>query len=162
MPADAYKPFIYDETTGKQRLLRAGENLDVPLDSTIMTAGAAITIGQAVSANGSSEVVPTDALSAALSCSWVGIACETVAAAASVPVVTSGTITLTTGEWDAITGGTGGLTPGASYWVDDTTPGNLTTTPLVSSGTPRYVVKVGVAINSTQMTLVTANEAFGI
>src|SRR5678815_1916724 len=35
-------------------------------------------------------------------------------------VKTSGKMTLTTAQWDSITGGTGGLTPGSKYYVDST------------------------------------------
>lgn len=38
-----------------------------------------------------------------------------------------GEVTLTTGQWDAVTGGTGGLTTGATYYTDATTAGHLTT-----------------------------------
>lgn len=36
-------------------------------------------------------------------------------------------LTLTTGEWDALTGGTGGLIPGQTYYTSNTVPGKYTT-----------------------------------
>jgi len=42
-------------------------------------------------------------------------------------IMNAGEITLTTGEWDTVTGGSGGLTAGSIYYLD-TTAGKLTTT----------------------------------
>ncbi len=55
----------------------------------------------------------------------------------------SGRLTLTTTEWDVATGDTGGLTPGASYFLSGTTAGRITKTAPISG----YVVRVGVAVS---------------
>lgn len=59
-----------------------------------------------------------------------------VSIASSTPgqVATDGIVTATTGQWDAITGQTGGLTPGADYFLDPATAGRLTTTPPTTAG----------------------------
>jgi hypothetical protein len=46
-----------------------------------------------------------------------------------VSVETSGMVTLTTDQWDAVTGGKGGLIPGTAYYLSTTQPGHLTDTP---------------------------------
>ena len=60
---------------------------------------------------------------------------------------TTGMIRATTGQWDTITGGSGGLTVGARYYVSSATAGKLTTTP----GT--LPMQVGKAISTTEMLL---------
>jgi len=61
----------------------------------------------------------------------------------------TGTMTLTTVQWDAVTGGAGGLTPGSIYWLSDSVLGRITTT-AVSSG---FRCLIGRAIDSTKMAL---------
>lgn len=62
-----------------------------------------------------------------------------------------GILTATTGQWDAVTGQTGGLTAGSEYFLDPTTAGKLTTTK--PSTATQVVKKVGVAISTTKMKL---------
>lgn len=66
-------------------------------------------------------------------------------------VITSGPLTLTTAEWDAVkTGGVaGGLVPGAMYYLSGTT-GKITAT--VPAGGPSTVsVAVGFALSATML-----------
>lgn len=70
-------------------------------------------------------------------------------AAAAGNIQTDGILAATTGEWDAITGGSGGLTPGGVYYLSAATAGLLTATAPTSVG--QYVVEVGEAISSTEM-----------
>lgn len=56
-------------------------------------------------------------------------------------VQSSGRLKLTTADWDTITGGSGGLTPGDLYYVD--TAGGLTATKPSASGS--YAAVVGKA-----------------
>jgi len=62
-----------------------------------------------------------------------------------------GTVVATTGQWDAVTGGTGGLTPGSLYFIDPTTAGHLTTTAPSTVG--QVVTVVGRASSTTEMEL---------
>jgi hypothetical protein len=57
--------------------------------------------------------------------------------------------TATTAQWDAVTGGTGGLIPGSMYFLDPTTVGMLTTTAPTASG--QVVVDVGRASSTTDL-----------
>jgi len=74
-----------------------------------------------------------------------------IATTASGAIATDGPMTATTSEWDAVTGQTGGLTPGSNYFLDPATAGKLTTTPPTTQG---YVnMLVGQAASTTEMEL---------
>lgn len=62
---------------------------------------------------------------------------------------TNGILAATTGQWDAVTGQTGGLTTGAIYYLDAANPGLLTATAPVAVG--ELVTRVGVAVSTTEM-----------
>ena len=53
--------------------------------------------------------------------------------------------------WDAVTGQSGGLTVGATYWVRDATLGFLTATRPTTGG--HFATQVGFAISATQLQL---------
>lgn len=63
-----------------------------------------------------------------------------------------GVLTLTTAEWDAVTGQVGGLTPNASYYLSTVT-GRITTVAPVNPG--EFVVEIGRAVTSTIMLIQT-------
>lgn len=77
----------------------------------------------------------------------IGFASAAISNTASGTIVVNGVVTGTTGEWDAVTGQTGGLTPGSAYFLSNTTAGNCTTT----APTSGYLCRVGVAVSTTQM-----------
>ncbi len=82
----------------------------------------------------------------------IGLALTTsIAAAASGAVVLAGPVTLTTAQWDAITGQSGGLTFDATYFLDPATAGKLTTTAPTTA--TQYVKPIGVALSSTVLNL---------
>lgn len=62
----------------------------------------------------------------------------------------SGLVTLPAAIWDSVTGGSGGLTPGATYYLSNIV-GQLTTTAPTSSGS--FVVQVGDALDATTLVL---------
>ena len=67
-------------------------------------------------------------------------------------IQTSGIVTLTTAQWDAVvTGESGGLTANDVYYLSDVTAGLLTTTPPTASGS--YVTPIGRALSATQLQL---------
>lgn len=55
-------------------------------------------------------------------------------------------LTLTTTQWDAVTGQTGGLVPG-KYYLDPATAGKITNTPPSTVG--QLVVEIGRAVSTT-------------
>jgi hypothetical protein len=67
-------------------------------------------------------------------------------------VQTSGVVTLATTLWDAIvTGESGGLTPGAYYYLSSTHAGFLVTTP--PSAANSFVTLIGLALSATELLL---------
>lgn len=66
-------------------------------------------------------------------------------------IITDGVMTATTGQWDVVTGGSGGLTTGSEYFLDPVTPGKLTATPPTTPG--QYLLYVGRAMSTTSLTL---------
>jgi len=107
----------------------------------------AVTIGAPVYVKSNGNVDKASA-AASSSCRVLGLVKDaSIAASASGFIQTDGVLTATTAEWDAVTGGTGGLTPGAIYYLSGTA-GQLTTIPPAGSG--QYVMKVGMAISTTE------------
>jgi hypothetical protein len=74
-----------------------------------------------------------------------------IAAAASGNVLLDGVLTSTTDQWDAVAGTTGGLTPGAVYFLSAATAGLLTATAPSTAG--QFVVRVGKALSATKLDL---------
>lgn len=72
-----------------------------------------------------------------------------VAPAANGSIQTDGMLTATAGQWDVITGGSGGLVSGSTYFLDAANAGKLTTVAPTQTG--QYVVRVGRAINTTSL-----------
>lgn len=72
-----------------------------------------------------------------------------IAAAALGMFQTDGVLSATTGQWDAITSETGGLTAGAVYYLSGATAGRLTQTAPTAVG--QFVVQIGKAISLTEM-----------
>lgn len=68
----------------------------------------------------------------------------------NVDIQFAGPLTLTTAQWDARTGGSGGLTPNAVYYLSAATAGQLTTTPPTD---PNYITPIGFALSATTMML---------
>lgn len=70
----------------------------------------------------------------------IGVATELISVDATGIIQTDGKITATTAEWDARTGQTGGLTPGATYFLGEW--GALTAIP----PTTGFLTRLGIAI----------------
>ena len=77
---------------------------------------------------------------------WVD---TTTAAAGTGNVGMNGLLVATTVQWDTVTGQTGGLTSGATYFVDPTTVGKLTASAPTTAG--QVVSVVGLALSLTEM-----------
>jgi hypothetical protein len=79
----------------------------------------------------------------------IGIVLDaTIASSANGNIVTEGLVTLTTTQWDAV-GGSSGLSFGSTYYIDPSTPGNITTTAPTTVG--QVVVPIGVAISAVTL-----------
>ena len=62
-----------------------------------------------------------------------------------------GILSLTTEQWDNITGENGGLRPGKIYFLDDSAVSKMTRTAPTATG--HYIVRLGTAINKTDFTI---------
>lgn len=102
------------------------------------------------------DLAKADAASTAV---VLGLATASIAGDEAGVLRTSGALTLTTGQWDAVTGGSGGLTAGSVYYLSEATAGLLTTTAPSMMG--EQVVPVGIALNATTL-LVRVDHPFEI
>ena len=146
------KPLVI--VNGQIQQLQSGDVLDASVNEVDVVSkqndnAGAIVIGQPVytKANGNVDLAQADA---GATVEVLGLVRDaSIAAAASGEIQTDGVLTATTGEWDNVTGETGGLTAGAVYYLDPDTPGNLTQTAPTTTGD--FVVRVGRAISATAM-----------
>lgn len=146
------KPLVIVD--GQIQQLQAGDTLEavvteVDVQSMTNGNGGAITIGQPVYVDSANSVDLAQA-DAAGTIEVLGLVYPTsIASAATGWIQTDGILSATTGQWDTVTGGAGGLTVGSVYYLDPSTAGMLTTTAPTTAG--QYVVRVGKAISTTEL-----------
>lgn len=107
-------------------------------------------IGTPVTASESQDghVVPASADSASTT-TVTGLAITAGVVGDRVKVQTQGTLTLTTAQWDAITGGSGGLVHGLTYFLSPADPGQLVDAEPTTPGD--FSVQVGIGLSPTDM-----------
>ena len=135
-------------TAGQIEQLQAGDTLDI--GNTIVKTndqGGAIVIGQPVYVVGVTVLLAQANAQAAIRVAGLVLDLS-VDDQDPANILLDGKLTATTGQWDAVTGQTGGLTPGANYFLDPTTPGMLTLTAPTTVG--QFVVRVGYAVSATE------------
>lgn len=111
--------------------------------------GSSIAIGRAVYVSGD-ETVSLAVANSGTTKNVVGMVFDgSINAAASGLIATSGAVTATTAQWDAVTGQSGGLTPGAKYYLSNVTAGAITTTAPATG----YVCPLGIATSDTTFIL---------
>jgi hypothetical protein len=140
---------LYNGTVSQ---LQAGDVLS-SYDQVAITNGDSVTMpqGTVVVSKTAGSVQRQNATALATSRA-LGLMTTSAATSAAGTIQTDGTITLTTGQWDAVvTGESGGLTAGSTYWGDPATPGNLTATP--PSTATQFLVQIGVALSATQLAI---------
>lgn len=122
--------------------------------------GSSITICQAVYQTAVADNVNLARANAASTAQVFGLVAQpSIASGASGSILTAGPLVATTAQWDAVvTGEVGGLTPGAQYWLDPTTAGNLTATAPTTPG--QFDTYVGQAKNPTTL-LIDIAQAIG-
>lgn len=142
------KPLVL--TNGQIEQLQAGDTLEnVNLKTRTNSNASSIVIGQPVYSDSGSSVDLAQADSQT-TIRIAGLVADTsIASAATGSILVDGVLTATTGEWDAVTGQTGGLTVGSNYFLDAATAGQLTTT--APSTTGEFVVRVGHALSTTEL-----------
>lgn len=80
----------------------------------------------------------------------VGLAAETGIVGHNVTLQTHGILTLTIAEWDAVTGGSGGLVRDTLYYLTaGFQEGRITSTPPSTPG--EFIVQVGMALSATDL-----------
>lgn len=142
------KPLVL--TNGEIEQLQAGDSIDVQPDTISATFTSTAVAGAAVYVDGNASVDLALANASGTS-DAIGLASTAVTAAATGTVVFNGTVTLTTGEWDAVAGTTGGLTAGAKYYLSDATAGFLVEQGSIPTTAGRYVVEIGEASDTTDL-----------
>jgi hypothetical protein len=143
--------------SGQLQQLPAGDTLNVARsdynsrNDVNGEAATAIVIGAPCYMNAAGSVRRAQANALATS-RVTGVALSTTTVAGAVlELVTDGLMTATTGQWDAVTGETGGLVFDTIYYLDPTTPGRLTATAPSTVG--QTVVAVGVALSTTELSV---------
>ena len=146
------KPLVL--VNGHIQQLQASDTLDAmssEVDVISKTNGNAgpIVICQAVYTKGDGDVDLAQA-DASGTVEVLGLVKEaSISASSSGAIQTDGVLSATTGQWDNVTGDTGGLTPGAVYWLDPSTPGGLTDT--APTTVAQYVCRLGKAVSTTEL-----------
>lgn len=92
------------------------------------------------------QVGPAQATTSVADATVVGVLVADVLASATATVQSQGPLTLTTAQWDAVTGGSGGLAANVTYYLS-TTPGELKDTAPSSAGD--YVTSVMQQLSAT-------------
>ena len=147
------KPLIWG-ADGRPEEITNADNLDAAINEkdVVVLSNAnvgAILIGTPVYKNATSGEMDKARANASGTKNVIGIVIDaSVAPAASGSVQTDGMVVATTADWDAVTGQTGGLTPGTEYWLDEASAGGMRTTP---PGAGTYLVRIGTAISATEM-----------
>jgi hypothetical protein len=150
------KPLVLNG--GQIEQLQAGDTLDAAaneVDVVAMTNGEAssIVIGTPVYVLSAGSVKKAKA-DASGTVQILGLVKATsIVASESGTIQTDGVLSATTAQWDAVTGGTGGLAAGSVYYLDAATAGQLTATSPTTAG--QYVVRVGLALNTTDLDIST-------
>lgn len=148
-PMATRKPLVV--IAGQVQQLPAGDTITsvITVTQTNGEAGA-IVIGAPVY-NDAADSVKKGKADAAATIRVLGLVADvTVAAGQPANIQTSDVLVATTVQWDAITGQTGGLTPGSFYYLDPATAGKMTVTPVPSSSTGQYLVRLGQALSTTE------------
>jgi len=146
------KPLVI--SSGQVQQLQSGDTLDAPMTAvdivvaTNSNAGA-IVIGSPVYPDGN-DSVDLGKADASGTVELLGLVRDTtIGIAGSGEIQTDGVLAATTGQWDAVTGDSGGLTAGTVYYLDPSTAGMLTDTAPSTAG--QFVVRVGLATSTTEM-----------
>lgn len=147
----AKKPLVM--TAGQVEQLQSGDTLDASTTEVDVVAKININAGTMppgtpVYPSSATQVDMARANSQGTS-QLLGLTRAAILTNASGSIQTDGILTLTTGEWDDITGQTGGLTFNTPYYVSSVTAGLLTTTAPTSAGT--FVVRAGLALSTTEL-----------
>lgn len=149
------KPLVL--VAGEIQQLQAGDDINVPLSGAIEISltndeATPVVIGSAVYSDAAAGFKKAKAdASGTSNCIGLVNKSPSIANATAGPVATEGIVTLTTAQWDAVAGTTGGLTFNTRYYVSAATGGLITATPPSAAG--QYVQCVGIALSTVDLKL---------
>lgn len=134
---------------GQIQQLQAGDSMNLP-SGIAYTADSTFLAGQVgyPSASGHLNLAKANTVGTSKNCS---LATAGIASAASGIFQNSGVLRLTTTQWDAVAGTTGGLIFNTEYYLSDATAGMLTGVCPSTAGS--YVIPIGIAISTTDLQL---------
>ena len=147
------KPLVLGND-GRIEQLQSGDNLANVGGDNIATltngnAGAAI-ICEVVYATNTADTFDKAQANASGTVEAIGLVADTAIASSAVgSVQTGGTFTATTAQWDAVTGESGGLTPGTKYFLSEATAGQLST----AAPSTGFIKQIGTALSATDLLL---------
>jgi hypothetical protein len=139
------KPLVI--ASGQIQQLQSGDTLQ-EVEQLQSITDAIFIAGQVVYSSAAGHVDKAKADSATTA-KVIGLAVAAASSGATVGVQCSGVVTLTTGEWDACIGTTGGLTYNTVYYLSGATAGLGTSTAPSTVG--HRVVQLGTAISTTEL-----------
>jgi hypothetical protein len=143
------KPLVLG-SDGRPQQLQAGDTLSVSATGSqlVQTADATLIAGNLIYSSAADHVGKAEAnAGATLPC--VGISTQAITSAATGTIQYGGIVTLTTAQWDAAFGTSGGLTFGTTYYLSPSTAGLGTVTCPTTTG--QYVQIIGIALSSTEL-----------
>lgn len=136
---------------GRPQQLQSGDTLAaIETGQVTQTAGATLIAGNAVYSSAADTVNKGQANAMSTSV-LLGLATTAITNAATGTIQANGILVLTTGQWDALAGTSGGLTFNTTYYLSPTTAGLITSTCPTSVG--QTVVIVGKAISTTELNI---------
>lgn len=142
------KPLV--QTSGQIEQLQSGDYLQTQeLPQLINGNAGTIPIGTPVyvTTNDTVDKAKADAVGTV---NTIGLVADvSIAAAATGSVQVDGILVATTGQWDSVTGGSGGLVANSIYYLDPATAGKITATAPSTVG--QFVAPIGIAISTTEM-----------
>lgn len=147
------RPLKVDLTTGEITRFAADDYInEVDFVTVDNNTGGALVIGTPVYQTATADEVAEAQADDLSTAKVLGLVADvSIADAASGAVITDGRISATTGQWDAVTGDVGGLTPGAKYYLDAAAAGMLTATPPNTDG--EVIAPLGTAKSTTEFEL---------
>lgn len=144
------KPLVLG-SDGRPQQLQSGDTVAaIETGQVTQTASVTLIAGNAVYSTSADAV--SKAIATAVSTSvLVGLATTAISSSATGTIQNNGVLALTTGQWDAVAGTSGGLTFNATYYLSPSTAGLLTVTCPTTVG--QTVVIVGHAISTTELVI---------
>ncbi len=145
------KPIVLNDNCEFEEL-QPGDTIDTQPDTINRTYTSLAVAGEVVYVDSAASVDLAQANADGTS-TPLGVTQANVAAAAVGVVVIDGTLTLTTGQWDAVTGLVGGLVAGDRYYMSPDLPGNMLPQSAIGAALTagEYCVRVGQACDTTTL-----------